>query len=131
MLGIKYIQELCRQIKEIHELYGRRSFVRYNVDLPVRFSHSGIGHACTLTNVSRLGALMCTEQILPLGDELTLHLDLPGEEQLVQVSATVAHVGLAEEAAKQETEIGLDLVRMKPDEEVRWLNYIAALAGQV
>jgi hypothetical protein len=108
----------------------QRSFVRYAVELPCTFTYRGEVQHGVICNVGRLGGLLRTDLLVPMGTLLALSIARKGRAALSIERATVVHLAIDKSSNTAGVYLGLDFSKCPASEEAAWLSYIIALAGR-
>jgi c-di-GMP-binding flagellar brake protein YcgR len=70
----------------------RREAARIRVNLPVRYSSRALSLDARAANLSRTGLFITSEYLDEIGETATITLDLPGEEDPIEVSGEVVRI---------------------------------------
>lgn len=90
----------------------QRSSLRVPTRLAVALRTSRELHGCLMTNVSRGGLFVATEQPAPIGTRLTLYLQIEETSERVEVPAEVASVDVGPDLASEQRGMGLRFLEM-------------------
>lgn len=105
---------------------NQRSFLRYRTNLPVSYSYLGVVQEGTMVNIGRLGGLLHTKQIIPIGSLLHIKVAMPDEDnKFIDIdNALVVHIALDEDRLGGDAMIGLSFGGISENNEIDWLKYI-------
>ncbi len=120
------MEKLSQRILMILLNNNIRSFLRYRASLPTKYSYLGVAQEGTLVNIGRLGGLLLSKQIVPIGAELHLKFAINEEEgKYIDIDkAQVVHIALEEDRLGGNVLIGLSFGGMSEANEQDWLSFI-------
>ncbi len=103
-----------------------RAFLRYRVSLPTTYSYLGVAQEGSLVNIGRLGGLLLSKQIVPIGAALHLKITInEAEGKYIDIDkAQVVHIALEEDRLGGNVLIGLSFGGMSEANELDWLHFI-------
>jgi hypothetical protein len=79
----------------MNDLAGERRSPRIPCDLPLEYEINGLGlRDGRITNLGTTGALLTTEDPVPLGTEMVLNFRLPLTDRLLRTACKVKWVGV-------------------------------------
>ncbi|MCK5214448.1 MAG: PilZ domain-containing protein [Candidatus Omnitrophica bacterium] len=111
----------------------RRQFIRFNIDMDLKFQIEGQGGSDAdlltgiCTNLSIEGLCMCCNHNLKSGDKLNMEIILPAEEGSVHLKGVVCWCRLCKGGKDGEFEVGVKLFTISKNEETRFILFVCEL----